>query len=605
MKRILFIGIGIPLMLAALVGLVGLATTPPSAAIRTIFIADNIVTMADAGPSGERDQTINAVYVNDGVIRGLGALDDMRRLAGANADEIDLRPATLLPGLIEVHTHPIAAALLGATVDVSGFTHDSRESVMAALEYAAASFSPSPWLLAFGWDPVMIDDLEAPTLAELDEISPDRPMVILTQMMHDAYANSAALAAAAIDDDTVNPPGGEFVRDEDGRLTGTVREIAAIDRLLDAMPPAPAGAADLLLSLQYAKYARAGYTTLAVLGATGKQPKSIEMMAALAEDEHVPVRTVVYGLPEQLDAGNWKARSGNSRFTIRGVKFWMDGSPFAGGAAWAGPYENTPLTLERLHLGRDHRPELTHDEASFEREFARFHEAGFQVAVHAQGERAIDRVLDVAERVQARSPRPDARHRLEHNALITRAQLSRALELGVTPSFFIDHIRFYGHRLPEIVGAERTERYMPIATALALGHRATLHSDNPATPIAPMRVLQTAVSRKPRSADPGGGDVVIGAHERLTIEQALRAITIDAAWQLGLEATIGSLEVGKAADFTVVDRNPFDVTPEALTDLSVVSTWLDGQPVDTRPWRRANVALAWTALRSVLFEGED
>jgi hypothetical protein len=593
MKRVLFIvlGIGIPLLLAAVVGL---ASRSPLAGESTIFIATDIITMAAERPSAD------AIYVRSGVIAGLGSLDDIRALAGTDADEIDLGTAALLPGLIEVHTHPTASALLGTAIDVSGFTHDSRAEIMATLRDAADSFSPTPWLIAFGWDPVMVADLEPPTLAELDRIAPDQPMVVLTQMMHDAYANSAALAAANIDRTTENPTGAEFVRDADGQLTGTVREVAAIARLLEAMPAAPIGAADLLLSLQYAKYARAGYTTLAVLGTASNEKRPIEMIAKLSQDERVPVRTVVYGLPHQLDEGGWQPGSVNARFHLRGVKFWMDGSPFAGGAAWAEPYENTPLTLERLHLAPNHAPKLNYSEAEFEKEFERFHKAGFQVAVHVQGERAIDRVLDVTERVQARTPRPDARHRLEHNALITRPQLQRALALGVTPSFFIDHIRFYGHRLPEIVGEARTTRYMPIGTAIALGHRATLHSDNPATPIAPLRVLQTAVARSPRAnAD------VIAPDERLSIEQALGAMTINAAWQLGMEDRIGSLEVGKSADFTVLDRNPLEVETGALTEIKVLGTWIDGQPVDTRSWRRANVALAWRALRHVLADATD
>jgi predicted amidohydrolase YtcJ len=587
MKRLSLIAVGFLFLTLPLIAFV---TASPRISNSAVFVADHIVTMSEDLESPE------AIYVRDGRIAAMGRKAAVYEAAGPDAQTIDLGAATLLPGLIEVHTHPLAAALLGTTVDVSGFTHDNRAQILETLTAAADKFSIGPWLLAFGWDPVMVRDLEPPTLAELDRISPKRPLVILTQMMHDAYANSAALEAAGIDASTEDPPGAQFVRDRRGALTGTVREVAAINRLLDAMPEAPAGSADLLLSLQYAKYAQAGITTLGILGPAGNTERPLHIMAKLSADENLPVRAVAYGLPDQLEEGRWQPGPVNERFYVRGVKYWMDGSPFAGGAAWAEPYENSELTIDRLHLPRDHSPELNHDEAEFEEAFESYHRRGFQVAVHVQGERAIDRVLDVVERVQRRDPKPDARHRIEHNALITEEQLERALRLGVTPSFFIDHIYYYGDRLPEIVGSKRTERYMPIATALRVGHRATLHSDNPATPIDPMRVLRSAITRVPRNAS-----TVVGAAERITPAQALRAVTIDAAWQLGLEDRVGSIALGKAADFVVLSSNPLEVEPNALPQIEVLSTWIDGQPIDPRPWRRQNLRLALTALRNALF----
>jgi predicted amidohydrolase YtcJ len=585
--------------IAGLLALALLATAwisrSPGAPRAAVFVAADIVTMSSALDSA------TAVFVEDGVISGIGSTDAMRKLAGTDTAVIDLGTATLLPGLIEVHTHPLAAALLGTTIDVSGFTHDSRSEVMQTLAEATEKFSLGAWLVAFGWDPLLIDDLEPPTLAELDALSPDRPLVVLTQMMHDAYANSAALAAAGIDENTPNPQGAEFVRDATGALTGTIREVGAISRLLSRMPEAPEGSVELLLSLQYAKYARAGYTTVGVLGPAANVDRPLHLMAGLAQDEHIPVRAVVYGLPEQIDAGGWQPGPLNDRFRVRGVKFWMDGSPFAGGAAWDEPYENNALTLERLHLTRDHMPELNYEQDAFEALFEKYHRRGFQVAVHVQGERAVRRVLDTVERVQRRVPREDARHRLEHNALITEAQLERALLLGVTPSFFIDHIYFYGHRLPELVGEERTQRYMPIGTALELGHRATLHSDNPATPISPFRVLRGALLRAPRGRSDSATPSALAPSERLTIQQALRAMTIDAAWQLGIENHIGSLEVGKAADFLALSSNPLNTPAPALTDIEVLGTWVGGQPVDTRPWRRANIVRGLTAVRQAIF----
>ena len=144
-----------------------------------------------------------------------------------------------MPGFIEPHTHPLASALLGSAIDVSGFTHDSRAEIMETLREAMDGFLPQPWIIAFGWDPIMIRGLEPPTLAELDELSPDKPFVILTQAMHEAFANSAALREAGITRDTPDPPGGAFGRDRDGELTGAVLEVNAINYLLRALPALP------------------------------------------------------------------------------------------------------------------------------------------------------------------------------------------------------------------------------------------------------------------------------------------------------------------------------------------------------------------------------
>ncbi len=551
----------------------------PRPAPSELIIKADIITMTPDLPRAE------AIHIADGRIQHVGSMDELRTLAPPRTVVVEMKDTVITPGLIEPHTHPDAAAVLATTIDVSGFRHTSRAKCMNALANGAKRFSLAPWTIAFGWDPVMVKDLSPPTLTELDTISPTKPLVVLTQMMHDAYANSAALAAAGIDEQTQNPVGGEFVRDADGRLTGTVREVAAIDRLLAAMPPPPKGSAELLLALQYSRYARAGYTTLGALGPASNLEDPIGLMERLALDPEIPVRTVVYALPAQL-AGSEPPPSSH-RFRLRGVKFWMDGSPYAGGAAWADPYENSPLVVDRLHLGRDHRPALNYGAEEFRAMFLEHHGQGRHIAVHVQGERAIDRVLDTVEFAQSRFPRPEARHRLEHNALITQDQLVRARELGVTVSFFIDHIRFYGDRLPEIVGSTRTQRYMPVGSALRAGHRASLHSDNPATPLDPMRVLQTAVARRTRERQ-----IVVGADQRISAEQALRAMTIDAAWQLGLEDEVGSIEPGKRADLTMLSANPMETAPERIGEIAILSTWIDGRPADSRSWRRGNLARA-------------
>ncbi|SDE68670.1 amidohydrolase [Kordiimonas lacus] len=559
---------------------------PPAPQDETLFYGGDVVTVTDG--------TQNTLLVRHGRIVAVGDYDTVAAQASGSAKRINLKGRALLPGLIEPHTHPVATAQFGATVDVSGFTHSSRASIMAALEEAADGFTAGGWILAFGWDPVMVDDLEPPTLKELDAIAPERPLVILTQMMHDAYANSAALKAAGITETTPNPMGGEFIKDTDGNLTGVVREVSAIKALFENAPKPPVGANELLVNLQLGAYARAGFTTIAAAGLVGSGDDMPGLMKRLTADANAPVQAVTYGLPHQIPASGGPEAS-LTPGAIIGVKFWMDGSPYAGGAAFAEPYETTDLTTERLHLEPGHMGALNHELETFRKVFETYHKRGFQVAVHVQGERAVDRVLDVVESVLAAHPRADHRHRLEHNALIAREQLQRAARLGMTTSFFVDHVTFYGHRLPELVGDARTARYMPTRSALDAGLRISLHSDNPATPIGPMRTLGAAVTRQPRRDAPK-----VAPDQALTPLEALRAMTLDAAWQLGLAEDRGSLEAGKAADLVLMSENPLTVAPARIEDIKVEATWIAGRRVDARKTTRTNAGLLWDMLMGML-----
>lgn len=560
---------------------------PDQASSSLVFHGGPIVTMSSVG-------VVEAIWIREGRIERVGDVSEVMSAAGQDAERVDLDGATLMPGFIEPHTHPLASAMLGAAIDVSGFTHGSRDELMETLREATHGFNPQPWIVAFGWDPIMLRGLTPPTLRELDDLSPDKPFVVLTQAMHEAFANSAALAAAGISRQTPDPPGGSFGRDADGNLTGAVLEVNAIDYLLRALPPSPRGVTELILRWQLAEYAREGFTTIGVLGMVGRAQDPLGMLRELSTDPRVPVRSVVYALPDDVESGETPYGNVEDPFILRGVKLWVDGSPYTGGAAFADPYADTQLTRDVMHLRPGHMGPLNYDLGELSELFLRFHEAGYRLAFHTQGERAIDLVLAAAESTLEAHPWPDHRHRLEHNALITTEQIRSAKSLGFELSFFTEHIYYYGDRLPEIVG-ERTERYMPVGTAFREGHRATVHSDNPMTPVGPLRVIRNAVLRSSRK----GGEP-LGPSESLTVEQALEAMTINAAWQLGIEGHRGSLEPRKSADLVVLSRNPLETPVEELDDIEVLGTWIDGQPVDTRMASLPNLRIGVRALRELM-----
>ena len=558
-----------------------LLITTPLFAVDLIFFGGDILTMDDNQP------VVEAIAVEDGLITAIGTKENIIKLRTWKTKIVNLQGKTLMPGLIEAHCHPIATAVLGQVVNISGFTYNSRAEIIATIGNAVEKASPGKWVLAFGWDPVLVKDLRNPTLAELDSISTEVPIFILTQMMHQAFVNNAVYKTAKITRNTPDPPGGgTFLKDVDGNLNGVIYEFSALQKILKKMPKTPQGTAELLLNLQYAQYAKAGYTTIAALGPVNIAGYPLNFMASLSRNADVPVRSFVYPLKKQLDRSAWPSGYGNDHFRIKGVKLYMDGSPYTGGAAFAEPYLNTEVTLKRMKLQPNHRGKVNYSEASLLQTLTKYHNAGYQIAIHAQGEIAIQMILNAFTEIMENYPRPDHRHRLEHNALITKNQIIQAQKLGLTLSFFMDHVYYYGEQLPQIVGPDRAARFMPLGSAFAVGHRASIHTDNPATPVDPFRVISTAVTRKTK--DRG---YILGPTERVTINDALKAVTINAAWQLFEDDQRGSITVGKAADFVLLSHNPLRIQPENIKNISALCTWIDGIKINTSPWTWTNFKL--------------
>ena len=271
----------------------------PLFAVDLIFFGGDILTMDDNQP------VVIAIAIEDGRIRAIGTKEKIIKLRSWRTKIVNLQGKTLMPGLIEAHCHPIATAILSLVVDISGFIYNSRAEILATIGSAVEKSSPGKWVLAFGWDPILVKDLRKPTLAELDSISPEVPVFILTQMMHQAFVNNAVYKAAEITRDPPDPPGGgTFLKDEQGNLNGVIYEFSALQDILKKMPKTPQGTAELLLNLQYAKYAKAGYTTIAALGPVNLAGNPLNFMASLSRNTGVPVRSFVYPIKKKLDSSS-------------------------------------------------------------------------------------------------------------------------------------------------------------------------------------------------------------------------------------------------------------------------------------------------------------
>ncbi|MEE8557356.1 MAG: amidohydrolase [Myxococcota bacterium] len=537
------------------------------AAVDSIPLAGDVVTMDTACPRAR------AVAVRGGEVVRVGGEAEILELRGPATRVVDLGDACVLPGLIEPHTHPDLCAQCYQWVDVSGFTHSGVESVERVLQEAVAKAGPGEWVYAFGLDPMLTEGLGNWGRDRLDRIAPHNPVAVMIQSMHTLFVNTMAMKVAGVDESTPDPAGGgRFQRDRNGRLTGKVDEAPAelpflrfVDQSVEAVTTR--------IWDQYRRYARAGLTTIGMPGLF--TPLSmLEIFEKLGARRDVPVRNMAYLRHHQIEEVDLRPGEGSDTFRVQGVKLWYDGSPYSGTMLLDEPYLESKLCCCTLGIRSG-----TTGHANFEPEelreiVLRLHCDGWQVLTHAQGDRGTREILDLYEHALTTHSRSDHRWRLEHCALISSGDLQRAARLGVVPSFHVNHVYYYGPEIRDaILGPARAARLMPVGTAVASGLRVSLHADSPMYPPEPFLLMRTAVTRETRLGEP------IAPSEAISAEQALRAITIDAAWQLFADDRVGRIRAGKLADLTVVDRNPLEMEPGDLNSLQVLETWLGGRRV--------------------------
>lgn len=502
----------------------------------TVLTADAIHTMDGRRPVAE------AILIRGDRVVASGTSSEIRAAAAASARSVDLPGASVIPGLIESHVHPVYTGLTQDWVDCRSPLRGSVADIQNALRERLGA---PGWVRGWGYDDTLIAEGRHPTRDELDAVARDRPTILQHISAHFLVANSAALAAAGITESSVAHDDPRFPRDDSGRLTGLAWEIEAVSKVVSAVPPlSPAEVREALLaSLRLAR--SRGITTLHDLG-IGLMAGDEELAAyrELSAGGGLPVHVVGFvcgdqALPAIADGSLRFDRGGTSRgrFRLAGAKFWSDGSIQGLSAALRVPYMCDP----------GHCGDLLHAQEELDDMVARVHQAGGQVAVHANGDAAVQATITALARAQGSDGRR-ARHRIEHCQVTEPADLDAivAEELGV--SFFANHVYYWGDRHRDrFLGAERAGEMDPLARADALGIRFGLHSDCPITPMDPLHTIRTASTRLT-----SGGDV-LGEAQRVSPERGLRAMTLDSAYLVHEETEVGSLEPGRRADLVVLD----------------------------------------------------
>lgn len=510
---------------------------------------------------------VEAVAFDRSGILAVGTDDEVRG-GFPDARAIDVGGRTVVPGFIDAHNHFLATGESLSSIDVRYPGVASCTDLVRAIAEAARTTREGSWIRAFGFDHAKYE--RAPTRWDLDQATTRHPVLVYHVSGHHVLVNTVTLQLRDLRDDTPNPAGGELVHDDAGRLTGLCLDAAmnlVLPVAVDIGSHGPNFHTDAPLEELVAAVDRAG-TAFLEAGLTtvcDAQVSRRELVAyrAAADAGRLRVRTVCMPLSHQLDeylsigvAGPF----GSDLLRLGAMKFYADGSLIGGTAAFESPYGARGELRGSLYWQPEELREM----------IVAAHVGGWQVGVHAQGDRAIGIVLDAIEAAVQAQPR-EHRHRLEHAGYPTGEQIRRMAQLGVITVNQPRYLHDSGDEFLAGLG-DRAHGLQPLRDEIQAGITVVLSSDSDVASYRPLDVIASAIDRRTRSG------ALIGKDQALTLEEAMLAYTIDAAFALRLEDQLGSLERGKRADLVVIDGD-LEATPTGeIASLGVWKTFLDGGP---------------------------
>ena len=538
-----------------------------------VFRNGPIYTVAGPAPWAE------AVSVKDNTITHVGDEAGAMALVGPTTRVVDLDGRLLLPGFVEGHIHPFLGAFLTSGVDLQVPT--GADALVAIAKYAEQN--PAGPVRGFGWRVDMFGP-EGPTRADLDTVLPDRPGFFFAIDGHSLWANSKALELAGVRRDTQDPiPGfSYYVRDDNGDPTGYVLEVDAVLSLVNAIEPISTETMGTLLQTWLPKASQAGITSLFDAGVPpigGDQGALISLYTDVERRGELPFRVVasysvkappVDGAAQRLT--DLRDRISTDLVQVGAVKIIGDGTQ-EGYTAWLiEPYADKPDSTGGSPFTSEQWHQL----------IAEVDAAGFDVHVHACGERTARTALDAIERAISRNPPRDRRHAIAHLVYVEDPDNSRFGELGVIAQFSAnwmsadpDTVRNLAARY----GTPRQELFYRAQDVLKSGGRISLGTDWPAagyfSTYKPLDSIQIGVTRQ--LVGQPDAPVLAPAEQRLTIAEAVHANTLGAAHQIRLDDRVGSLEVGKLADMIVLDQNILETDPHHIHQANVTMTMMNGQ----------------------------
>ncbi len=544
-----------------------------------VYTNGKIITVNDDQPKAQ------AVAIKDGHIIFVGDLRGAKPFIGEQTQRIDLQGKTMVPGFVDAHGHVVAAGLQAASANllpVPDGQVNSFESLVSVLNTWKESdegkifIENTGWVLGFGFDDSQLDEKVFPTKRQLNQVSRDKPVMIIHQSGHFGVFNDAALKLAGIVDCRKVIKGG-VIRCVSGSQSpnGVLEENAFFTALAHFQRNIDAQFNLELFRLGMQSFSKFGYTTAQEGRAFAA---TVDVAEQLAGDERLPIDVALYvdyTAKDRLDDSKYYTGSAYdgvnylNGLRIAGLKITLDGSP-QGKTAWLSlPYFVPPEGQDKNYLGY---PAMTQEQV--EREVLDAFKHNRQLLAHCNGDAAIDRYLTAIEKAEKEYGSGDRRIVLIHGQTLRKDQIAKLKQLKVIPSLFPMHTFYWGdwHK-SSVLGPERAAYISPTRDVLDSGLIFTSHHDAPVALPDSMRVLAATVTRVTRSGE------VLGADQRVTAYEGLKSITIWPAYQHFEEREKGSIEVGKQADFVILSDNPLTIDPMRIAEIKVLESINNGVSV--------------------------
>lgn len=534
----------------------------------TIYGGGDIITM-----QGDTPQYAEALAVRDGKILFVGSLNDAKSEVGEDHTYINLNGNTLVPGLIDAHAHFASYSLQAIGAQILPPPDAGAKNIPTLIDILKTWDTPenralTGWIFGMGFDDSVLEENRFPTKHDLDKVTTDFPIMIIHISGHFAVVNSKGLEVLNIDASTQDPEGGIIRRENGNEPNGVLEELAAIPLILKSLIPASEEAAAQFFKAGQDMALSYGYTTIQ----EGRAMDNHEMLAASAEAGKLKLDVISYVdylYTDKYMGSKWYGKTYDNHYRIGGVKLTLDGSP-QGRTAWrTQPYLIPPDGAAADYSGYPAIPSDSVVTSIYEEAFKN----NWQILTHANGDAAMDQMIRTMKPVADEYGLDDRRNVLIHGQYVRYDQLDDFKDLDVIASLFPLHTFYWGDWHKEIIGDSLGNIISPVKTALNKGLKVSIHTDAPVALPNLMRMVGITVERKSRSGQ------VIGAQEKLTPYEAMKAITDWSAYQHFEETTKGTLEAGKLADLVILDKNPLKVPEQDIKNIVVLQTIKEGQTV--------------------------
>ncbi|MED4018517.1 amidohydrolase [Sutcliffiella cohnii] len=524
------------------------------------FINGEVITV------DEQNRVVECVAVKGNQIISTGTYNEIKHTITKDTQIIDLEGKSLLPGFIDAHVHftIYGTNLLGVDCDSSNI--HSIQDLLEAIEKKCEETPKGQWVRATGFNEYNMAEQRYPTRDELDRISKEHPIIIIRTCNHFSFVNSKALEVANIDETTKDPNGGIFERHPNGKLTGKLIENAHM-QILEFANYTPQ---EIRKGLQLAskEFIKAGITSVHDAGAYGDGADTFRVMqeAVNAKDINVRIYAFVCSLTnshlfvKKMSESGAITGLGNKWFKIGPAKLFTDGASVGPTIATRESYTHDPNNFGLLYYSQEELNEI----------LGNAHAKGFQLTAHAQGDLAIEMLLDCFEKALKEHPRENHRHRIEHAGIASPDLQRRMKELGVVPIPNPAFIHVNGEKYREYYG-DRVNVMYPCRDYIDHDIIAAYGSDAPVIAVDPLLGIHAAVNRQAWNGQP------VGEQQKVNVLDAIRGYTINGAYASFEENLKGSIEVGKLADFVMLNDSILEYDKENIKDLQVILTVVDGE----------------------------